>query len=98
MYGNCVKNNLYYVLNSSTHTLILSRFSISDRSIGTFDNNLYYNPVAVNAIAYVKDKSSYFNLSGWQSKTETESGNDLHSLSVNPLYFIRMNAKKKIPA
>lgn len=85
MYGNNVKNNLCYALNPSAYTLIIRRFSTSDKPIGTFDNNLYYNPGTASSIAYIKDKNSIFSLSAWQTKTETDSGNDLHSLSVNPL-------------
>lgn len=85
MYGNNVRNNLCYALTPSTHSLIIRRFSTSEKSVGTFDNNLYYNQGAASSIAYIKDKSYNFSLSGWQSKAETDFGNDLHSLSVNPL-------------
>ena len=85
MYGNNVKNNLCYALIPSAYTLITRRFSTSDKSVGTFDNNLYYNTEAASSIAYIKDKSYNFSLSGWQTKAETDSGNDLQSLSVAPL-------------
>ena len=62
--------------------MVIVRNSASTNSIGTFDNNLYYNPNRTNPIKY---GSSSYTLTQWRGKSSgLDRGNDAHSLAVNP--------------
>ena len=82
MYGITVKNNICYAVGTSELALVILRNSASTNSIGTFDNNLYYNPNKTNPIKY---RTSFYTLTQWRTKrTGLDRGNDAHSLAVNP--------------
>ena len=81
MYGITVKNNICYAVGTSELALVIVRNSASTNSIGTFDNNLYYNPNKTNPI---KHGSSFYTLTQWQAKTGLDSSNDADSLAITP--------------
>lgn len=91
MYGNVVKNNLCYAADSTQMTLKVNRYPSSDSTsfVGTFDNNLYYNPDRDDHIQYLKPASwtsyYYYTLAEWQAKTGRDAGNDSLSIALDPL-------------
>lgn len=87
MYGDTIMNNLCYADESSDQYLLsIERYSSSTNDIGIFDNNLYFNEDTTYIIRYYKAGTTYYTLTGWQSRTGIDGGNDANSIQSDPLF------------
>jgi parallel beta-helix repeat protein len=87
MHDNDFYNNILFATGTEELTWLEASAFSSSGTMGTYNNNLHYNPNFEATIKYRRGSTQYYTLEQWQ----TFSGQDEYSIAADPLFVDASN-------